>query len=126
MAVDRERQRDDLYAVRLRDHDERVELRGWVYYVRGVKREAELTRDTFLSSSWGMLDLTLALVDVALTVSDRWRTWRVGVVRLGSVRTWRSLTPKVVHVEKLPRGVDPTQRIQELVEDVKRGKFQPR
>jgi hypothetical protein len=125
VVVDDQRRRDDLYEVNLRPHDERVEVGGWTYYVRAVKRESKFT----LSSGWLttvlLIDVPLLLFRAVRRLFGRRPPWIVGVARLGSVKTWNDLTPKVVHREVLQQDVDPVGRIAELVDQASAGQFAP-
>jgi len=63
VAVDDRRRRRDLYEVSLRPHDERVEVAGWTYYVRAVKR-ADISRSSAADSEFtgtGQLTTELSL-----------------------------------------------------------------
>lgn len=125
VAVDDQRRRDDLYEVNLRPHDERLEVGGWTYYVRAVKRESEFTRRSGWLAGELLIDLPLLGFRAVRRLLGRREPWTVGVVRLGSVKTWNDLTPKVMHREDLVRGEDPAGRIAELVEEVRAGRFAP-
>lgn len=128
MVVEAGQAQADRYAVSLREHDERVELDGWTYYVRGVKRLAEL-RSGSGSSAFAIpilgVELVAWLVEGGLWVRSRRQPWTVGVVRFGSVRSWNDKTPRVVFSERLARGASPVERITELVDEVKAGRFRP-
>lgn len=124
--MDNQRKRDDLYDVSLRPHDERVEVGGWTYYVRAVKRDHEFTTPQgWITQVW-LIDLPLLLVRGVRRVLNRRRPWTVGVVRFGSVSTWNDRIPIVVHREVLQDGEDPSVRIAELVKEVSAGRFAPR
>lgn len=122
--MDEQRRRDDLYDVTLRPHDQRVEVAGWIYYVRGVKRDEELLPRVAL---WGevLVDVPILAARGIKRLVSRRVPWTVAVVRLGSVKTWNGVKPEVVHKEVLPTGEDAGPRIGELVEDVKAGWFAP-
>jgi hypothetical protein len=116
VAVTREQARRDLYDnTTLREHDERIRVGDWVYYVRGVRSRPELT----VGSVWTWSGLGDVFVFPVLwrgfhRIRQRGR-WGVGVVRLGAADTYRDVTPRVVHYEVLARGEDPTERIAQLV-----------
>lgn len=128
MAVDKGQASADRYPAALRDHDERVEVQGWTYYIRGVRSKSELTGGSTvdLSGAGPALDFLAVLVQSVLALRTLRRPWTVGVVRLGSARTWNDPAPRVVHLEQLATGVEPTARIAELVAAVRAGRFYPR
>lgn len=132
MTIDDERRRDDLYDVRLRAHDQRLERDGWVYYVRGVRHDGELLPRTGVTSEL-LVDLPVLVGRgirwATARVRRRRRDWVVGVVRLGAARTWRDVAPVVVHREDVPGapGEDGlAARIDALVARAATGAFAPR
>lgn len=108
----------------LRDHDERVELDGWTYYVRGVRRESELLPRRAVTADL-LMELPVLAYRGVKWLATRNRPWTVAVVRLGSVQTWNDVRPEVVHREVLPPGQAPGGRIGELVEQVESGRYAP-
>lgn len=125
MTIDEDQRRRDLYEVALRAHDARVECDGWIYYVRGVKRDSEFTGLSGWITSALSIEVALLLLRPLQRLVDRRKPWTVGVVRLGSVATWNSLTPKVVHREVLPAGEHPARRIDDLLAEAHDGRFAP-
>lgn len=124
MAVDETRRRDDRYEVALRDHDERVEVAGWVYYVRGVRDEKELLPR--LSPVGELLvDAPVLAVRGIKRLAGWRRGWTVGVVRLASPSTWNNSRPAVVHQETLTKDEGPRERISQLVVQAEDGRFAP-
>lgn len=104
-----------------REHDQRVERDGWVFFVRGVKKSEPLRGDATWDGSIGglvLLILSLGLVHLWWKSQD---TWKVAVLRHRSSRLGGRIA--VVHKELLPTGQEPTRRIAELVEDVEQGRF---
>lgn len=123
VAVDIADQRRDMYYPTCSEHDERLELEGWTYYVRAVKWRDQFTTSPAPRSGSAIFD---SLVHVGREiVFGRRRPWIVGVVRLGSISTWNDLTPRVVHSEVLAPGNDPRSRISELLDDARQGRFRP-
>lgn len=125
VTVDDQRRRDDLYEVTLRPHDERVELDGWTYYVRAVKRDSEFMGNAGWLTTELLIDLPLLLFRGLRRVLGRPKPWIVGIVRLGSVRTWNDVQPHVAYREVLAPGVEPAPRITELIDEVRAGRFAP-
>jgi hypothetical protein len=114
---------DDIHEVK----QERVQdPAGVTYYVRAVKlgvslrRRAEIGQGPQQSAS----DLAATiLADVVVPIvsarrADREDTWKVGVLREGSL-----LGEKVVHKERLRAGVDPEPRVRELVDRIRMGRL---
>lgn len=129
MAVNEEQAFYDMYAATLREWDERVQVGEWVYYIRAVRRKRELTRANWRldGSSWAG---NLWIFAVPFVLTYRWwikrsGPWIVGVVRLGAVSTWNSVTPLVVHMEILGRDDLVVGRIAELASAAQAGHFAP-
>jgi hypothetical protein len=123
VAVDEQRRRDDLYDVKLRPHDVRAEIGGWTYYVRGVRSKREfLPRMTPVIGEL-LVDVPLLIAAGLERLISRRRGWTVGVVRMGSVKTWNDVRPVVVHQETLPPRQDPGPRIAELLLEVEAGSY---
>ena len=123
MAVDEQRRRDDLYDVRLRPHDVRAEIGGWTYYVRGVRNARELLPRTTPIIGELLIDVPLLIAAGVERLLSRQRGWTVGVVRMGSVKTWNDVRPVVLHQQTLPPRQDPGPRIAELLREVEAGRY---
>ena len=125
MAVDDRRRQEDLYDVSLRPHDERVELKGWTYYIRAVKRDYEFTTSRLFFTNVWLVDVPRLLLRGVQWTLERHNPWIVGVVRLGSVASWNDLRPRILYREKLADGEQPTTRIDEMRHRVLDGDFSP-
>lgn len=124
MSIDPAEVKHDLYPGNPREHDERVQVGGWVYYIRGVRLRSELKGSQGEQAAWLAHPAAGALASLR-RVGVRRRGWLVGVVRMGAVETWNDRTPQIVHAERLGRGVDPAPRIAHLKEAAARGGFAP-
>jgi hypothetical protein len=118
----------DMVAFGPEEHDERIELRGWVYYVRAVPWGRPLSRspaeDKLRGDLGGLVVLgVVKLVRLGLRQLGRARPWRVGVVRGASAASWNPRDLVVLHEETLERGQDPVRRVGELAADVRAGRW---
>jgi hypothetical protein len=107
-----------------RDHDVRIERDGWVYWVRGVKSVEPFLRD-WVGSATGIGEFIFA-AGLARALDLWWRrrrAWKVGVVRFKGSQWGPSGRFVVVHKEVLPSGMEPTERIAQLVASVRFGEF---
>lgn len=125
MGVDESKRRRDRYEARLGEDDQRVEVAGWVYYVRAVKWDRDLTHGLAQPSGALLIDGTRYAAHGLRSLLAGRRPWIIGVVRLGAVSTWNDLEPRVVHRETLGQGDAPRPRIEDLAEQVTTGTFAP-
>jgi hypothetical protein len=117
--------------------ERRIGRRQEVLWVRAVKRgqplryDPELFRRDALLSADPTTRLVVAVLRlVAVPVErlvwhpriERSTTWKVGVI---DPRGGRLGADRLLHRERLPKGVDPQARIAELVGEVEAGRFDP-
>jgi hypothetical protein len=120
--VDRRR---DLYDAQLGPDDERVQLAGWVYYVRAVTWEQDLTRRPAQPVGELLTDTIRLAARGIRRARSRRRPWIVGVVRMGDVSTWNDPTPRVVHRDTSTAAQSHRSRIADLARRARDGEFAP-
>ncbi|HSX67403.1 hypothetical protein [Nocardioides sp.] len=105
------------------EHDVKVTREGWHYWVRAVKSGQPLKSDVFKGGD--LFDEVLNFMFGSL--HQRWldgrETWKVGILAYRD-SGWGGRF-KVLHKELLAPGLQPDDRIAQLVNDVEAGRFHP-
>ncbi|WP_374967824.1 hypothetical protein [Terrabacter sp. BE26] len=100
-------------------HQVSVERNGRRYQVRSIKRGSSLR-----GGSWGGGIEMLLLAPLAFAFfawQDRQNRYKVGVLLMP--KGTLNLGPQVIYKELLPAGVDPKHRVEQLLADVRTGRF---
>ncbi len=105
------------------EHDVRIPRGDWVFYVRAVRRGSAVRGGgSVLPGDPVELLMLLSLGAVSAFVDHRLR-WKVAVVRGPSPRSWKTDRLRILHKELLAAGGSPEQRVEELADEVRAGRF---